>query len=432
MNALAEIEARARLGQADEAARAYREAVALAPGSVEGWRGLARTLQLLRDVPGAVDAWEHVVALAPSDWQAHNDLGAALMESGAWASAEAALASASRAAPDEPTVLVNRARLDVRRGRAAIAAAALEELGARHGELPPALAGLGFALRELGRDDDHVAALRGATALAPDDAIAACGLGRALLEAGAAGEASTVAQSYLRRRPGHAGALALEALARLALGDAEAVRRLLDYERLVARRQLPVPDGFTDLGAFNRALAAHAATRPTLVPSPTSHAAARGLHSGSPRVTDRGPVAAFERMLRAVVSDYWRVLPDLALPPFTPNRPGAGFFDMWCVVLQRGGHQVPHIHPEAWLSGVYYPQLPQLPAEIRSGTGCEGWLEFAPPDRPFPSRLRPPTLRVRPVEGLLVLFPSYLHHRTIPFEGDGTRVSVAFDFVPAR
>ena len=153
--------------------------------------------------------------------------------------------------------------------------------------------------------------------------------------------------------------------------------------------------------------------------SPTRHATSRA----------RGPVAAFERTLRAVVSDYWRALPDLPLHPFTSNRPGAGFFDMWCVVLQRGGHQIPHIHPEARLSGVYYAQLP---AEIRSGTGCEGWLEFGPPDRPFPSRLRPPTLRVRPVEGLLVLFPSYLYHRTIPFEGDGTRVSVAFDFVPAR
>jgi hypothetical protein len=39
---------------------------------------------------------------------------------------------------------------------------------------------------------------------------------------------------------------------------------------------------------------------------------------------------------------------------------------------------------------------------------------------------------VRPVEGLLVLFPSYLYHRTIPFEGDAPRISVAFDFVPAR
>ena len=56
---------------------------------------------------------------------------------------------------------------------------------------------------------------------------------------------------------------------------------------------------------------------------------------------------------------------------------------------------------------------------------------------PFPSRLPAPVLRVRPVEGLLVLFPSYFYHRTIPFGGDGpfdsggTRISVAFDFVPA-
>ena len=193
-------------------------------------------------------------------------------------------------------------------------------------------------------------------------------------------------------------------------------------------------NGDADLQAFNRALAAHAATHPTLVASPTSHATSSGLHSGSLLVSPRGPIAAFERALRAAVADYWRALPELAGHPFTSNRPAAGFFDMWCVVLQRGGHQIPHIHPEAWLSGVYYPQLPE---EIRAGGDCEGWLEFGRPDRPFPSRLPPPVLRVRPVEGLLVLFPSYFYHRTIPFGGDGppggggTRISIAFDFVPA-
>jgi hypothetical protein len=102
---------------------------------------------------------------------------------------------------------------------------------------------------------------------------------------------------------------------------------------------------------------------------------------------------------------------------------------MWCVVLQSGGHQIPHIHPEAWLSGVYYPQVPEA---IRTGAGPEGWLEFGYAERPFPSLLEPRIVRIRPAEGLLVMFPSYFYHRTVPFEADGTRISVAFDLVPAR
>jgi hypothetical protein len=87
---------------------------------------------------------------------------------------------------------------------------------------------------------------------------------------------------------------------------------------------------------------------------------------------------------------------------------------------------LPHIHPEAWLSGVYYPQVPET---IRDGDGPAGWLEFGDADRAFPSRLPPRIVRVRPEEGTLVLFPSY---RTIPFDADGTRISVAFDLVPLR
>ena len=83
-------------------------------------------------MPGAIAAWQRVVALAPDDWQAHNDLGAALIEQPrtGWAPRQRSRPR-SEAAPDEPTVLVNRATLDVRRGRADAAVAALEDcLGA--------------------------------------------------------------------------------------------------------------------------------------------------------------------------------------------------------------------------------------------------------------------------------------------------------------
>ena len=34
---------------------------------------------------------------------------------------------------------------------------------------------------------------------------------------------------------------------------------------------------------------------------------------------------------------------------------------------------------------------------------------------------------VRPEEGLIVLFPSYFYHRTVPTESADMRVSIAFD-----
>ena len=407
--------------------RAYRTALVSAPDDVDGWRELARALQSLHDVPGTIAAWQRVVALAPLDWEAQNDLGAALMERGDWEGAEAAFAAARLTAPNEPIVTVNLATLDVRRGRAADAVSALEACSARHPDFAPAHAGLGFALRERGRFDDAAAALRRALTLSPDDSTFACGLSRALLEAGSAAEASSVARDFLERRPGHAGALAAEALARMALGDARAVERLLDHERFVARIELKTPEGYTDISAFNRALAEHVSKHPTLLRAPTSHATKDGLHSGSLLVSPRGPVAGFEQALRSAVASYWRTLPELADHPFTQGRPKAAYFNLWGVVLEKGGHQTPHIHPSAWLSGVYYARVP----EAIGSEAPKGWLEFGGADCPFPSLSEPRVLRVRPVEGLLVLFPSYFYHRTIPFEGSGTRISIAFDLVPA-
>jgi hypothetical protein len=37
---------------------------------------------------------------------------------------------------------------------------------------------------------------------------------------------------------------------------------------------------------------------------------------------------------------------------------------------------------------------------------------------------------IRPGVGMLVLFPSYFWHGTVPFSGERTRLTVAFDAVP--
>jgi uncharacterized protein (TIGR02466 family) len=417
-----------RQGKVDDALKSYRTVVALAPEGADGVRELSELLASLGNLTGAIDSWRRLVSLVPDSWEAKNDLGTTLMELGDWNAAESALAEAHALSPDEPAILVNRSTLDVRRGRAADAVSLLSPFVERHPEFAPAQAGLGYALREMGRFEEAAAALRRALMLLPNDTTLACGLSRALLEGGAAEEASAVAQALLRRQPGHAGALAAETLARMALGDGAAVDALLDYDRLLARVELGAPEGFTDLPTFNRALAEHITSHPTLVRSPSSHATKEGFHSGSLLISPRGPIAAFEQALRVAVASYWKNLPELIGHAFTGSRPKGAFFNIWSVVLEQGGHQIPHVHPSAWLSGVYYAKVPEA---VRCGDGPEGFLEFGGADRPFPSLLSPKVVRVRPAEGSLVMFPSYFYHRTIPFFAEGTRISIAFDLMPA-
>ena len=76
------------------------------------------------------------------------------------------------------------------------------------------------------------------------------------------------------------------------------------------------------------------------------------------------------------------------------------------------------------LSGVYYALLPE--------EGEPGAIEFGRPKPPFSAGFTPEVALIRPQAGLLVLFPSFFWHRTLPFAGGGKRVSIAFDLIPAR
>ena len=418
---------RVRQGKLDDGVRAYQAVVSRAPNERAGWVGLATAREAQRNGFAAIESWQRASDLDPNDWETALRLAEALMEIRAWDRADEAFAKASRGNAQRPSVMVGRGTLDMHRGLCLEAMARFKACVAQHPSYAPGHAALGILLREEGRFEEAAGALRRAKELVPDDPNHPLVLGRILLEGGLPERALAEARAYLARRPGHCGALALEALAHIALGDADDVARFFDYPTVVLARRLPVPRGFADLASFNAVLAAHAANHPTLMTAPASHSTYQGLHSGSLLVEPRGPVAPFEEAIESVVAGYWRRLSQATHLPFAESRPHDVVLAMWCIVLERGAHQGPHIHPAAWLSGVYYPQIPE---GIRTGAGPEGWLEFGKPDGAFPSKTEPPLYRVRPEEGLVVVFPSYIYHRTLPFEDSGTRISVAFDVVP--
>ena len=58
-----------------------------------------------------------------------------------------------------------------------------------------------------------------------------------------------------------------------------------------------------------------------------------------------------------------------------------------------------------------------------------GWIEFGEPPEDFVCDRRPEVEIFKPEEGQMFLFPSYFYHRTIPFDSDEERVSIAFDVI---
>src|SRR5215510_15997422 len=87
--------------------------------------------------------------------------------------------------------------------------------------------------------------------------------------------------------------------------------------------------------------------------------------------------------------------------------------------MEGQGYQTPHIHPQAWLSGVYYASVP---ADIATAADRAGWIEFGEPLADYRFTAKPELRLIQPEEGLMLLFPSYFYHRTLPFSAGGTRV----------
>ena len=95
----------------------------------------------------------------------------------------------------------------------------------------------------------------------------------------------------------------------------------------------------------------------------------------------------------------------------------------WHVILKKQGHQNPHFHPSGWLSGVIYLKV------VPSFKKDEGAIEFSLNGNQYYDAKSPKVVHL-PKAGDIVLFPSSLNHRTIPFSTDTDRISIAFDLLP--
>jgi uncharacterized protein (TIGR02466 family) len=101
------------------------------------------------------------------------------------------------------------------------------------------------------------------------------------------------------------------------------------------------------------------------------------------------------------------------------------FKGSWSVKLRSDGYHRSHYHPEGWLSGVYYVDVPD--AVDKHG---EGWLTFGRAD--IANQNFEGDLAVKPQSGNLILFPSYMWHGTNAFKSSTARLTVAFDIIPSH
>jgi len=102
------------------------------------------------------------------------------------------------------------------------------------------------------------------------------------------------------------------------------------------------------------------------------------------------------------------------------------FTSSWYVRMRRGGYVDRHIHEVGWISGAVYLVLPTDKKEP-----TEGCFEYGTHGDNYPQKHSDfPVGITTPKIGDIVLFPSSLFHRTIPFNSNEQRICIAFDLKP--
>jgi tetratricopeptide (TPR) repeat protein len=451
------------LGRQQEAIAGYRNLVAAAPDNLTAAHALAIALNMANQHEEAVRVARHTLAQGHNNAALYNTHARSLIAQGALESAEDALRECLALEPRLIDAQNNLAQL----------------IWMRTGDIARSTESLDRALQSFANDDALWAAkaalLQGAgnsraayDCLAPRTAnpqsppMLWVRAGLAALDFDPA-TALSLAERTLRELPTNAAARTLLIASQLGIGDAlgalphcEALLanapddqyllalqttawRLLgdarytticDYRAFVIPVQLEAPPPWTDMASFLTDLTASLGSMHNPHGHPLLYQSLRG---GTETTQDLSHSA--DPVIKALFSLFAKPIRDYL------NRVGHGpdplrrrnwgtwrFNGSWSVRLRTMGHHTNHVHPRGWISSACYIQLPNVMANAQ---GKDGILTFGQP-----SIITTPALgaehTVRPQAGMLVLFPSYFWHGTLPFSGDQMRLTVAFDAVPDR
>lgn len=106
----------------------------------------------------------------------------------------------------------------------------------------------------------------------------------------------------------------------------------------------------------------------------------------------------------------------------------------WFHITRKGGQKTLHNHPNASWSVVYYIDEGDIDSENRSG-----FIQFYDPraganmhqdssNMYLKREYNTNGVAYQPRSGLMLIFPSYLHHEVLPYLGDKPRINIAANY----
>ena len=433
------------LGRLDEAEASYMQAIALKPDYAEAYNNLGNTLKELGRLDEAEASYTQALALKPDYTEAHSNLAVMLQKLGRLDEAKANYMQVIALKPDYAEAHSYLAVTLQKLGRLDEAEASFRKALALKPDYAEAHYNLACTLEKLGRLEETEASYKKAIALKPNYAEAHNNLGNIFRESRKYEEAiyhfDLVNHDFARGQ-------SLECLY-MNKNYAEFDKRLYSFSASenmnlkvaavssFAAHQMKKKDPYPfctnplDFITINN-LAEYDFCSNTLLDEIIKESEGYKLtwESRTTKFGFQGPSNVFENpsktisllekiVQKAVDTYYDKFKSESNL--FIKSWPRKHKLEGWYNRLVKNGYHTSHIHPSGWLSGVIY-------LRTTNSYNDEGAIEFGVPhyelpiiDEEYPRKLH------RPKRGDIVLFPSSLFHRTIPFTTDSERCVIAFD-----
>ena len=414
-------------GDFQEAIDNFERALNISPDYSACWRNLGYTKELARDWSGAIAAYGAAIKFEPDYAAAHVSLGAVHCETGAFEDALPALNKALALEPDNHGALVKRADALLGLGYFDDAVAAYKLAFPEDTHQGPLHLSIAFCNVARGKDDKALEHFNAAIVALPESQDAHLGASACHMRNGAFDAAMEALQAVLATSPKAPLALAYKTILHNLLIEPAEASTISDLNHDISIQQLPIPPVFSNEIDFNKALVETLKTNSTLRDDPLVKSTRGGRQSGELSMERHPAVVGFLDSLKQALDDFLAGLKARPSHPHFIAIPKRYRLVCWSTILDAEGYQLPHIHPDGWLSGVYYVAVP--PELSDNDPAYKGWIEFGASGYGLPAHDGPVRL-VLPQEGYMVLFPSYFLHRTVPFQSATQRISIAFDLIP--
>lgn len=204
---------------------------------------------------------------------------------------------------------------------------------------------------------------------------------------------------------------------------------LNNYPQLISVKKLPTPPGYSRFSDFWQELKAAVNSLHTTEQQPLDQSVRNGTQTVGFLFNSPAKVIQIYRdLLNEQLRQYLAGLPqDTTHPLLRRITPEFRFSGCWSVKLQNNGFHTNHVHPQGWLSVCTYLQVPdsislQDPLQ-------QGWLKLGETSLQLGDQEQI-ARAICPQEGLCVIFPSYVWHGTVPFQGNEARITLPCDVVP--